>query len=164
MRRKKKGYLRHRSMFAFRFLGFGETTVHQMPPCHDLFAERPSFIRILSNRLAIFVVPTDIAQTSLLSDQANLSTRCLNENSDWKKKKKKKKFEYFLSSCHKSFQSFSIKIKRETIRTLIFFPLNLKIKNNILLCLSEIKFTLHDWKHTRFCKRRRNNYKRKFII
>lgn len=109
MRRKKKGYLRHRSMFAFRFLGFGETTVHQMPPCHDLFAERPSFIRILSNRLAIFVVPTDIAQTLLLSDQANLSTRCLNENSD-----------------------------------LIFFPLNLKIKNNILLCLSEIKFTLHD--------------------
>lgn len=90
MRRKKKGYLRHRSMFAFRFLGFGETTVHQMPPCHDLFAERPSFIRILSNRLAIFVVPTDIAQTSLLSDQANLSTRCLNENSEDERRKKKK--------------------------------------------------------------------------
>lgn len=95
-------------------------------------------------------------------------SQSLNEMFKWKfrrwKKKKKKKFEYFLSSCHKSFQSFSIKIKRETIRTLIFFPLNLKIKNNILLCLSEIKFTLHDWKHTRFCKRRRNNYKRKFII
>lgn len=95
MRRKKKGYLRHRSMFAFRFLGFGETTVHQMPPCHDLFAERPSFIRILSNRLAIFVVPTDIAQTSLLSDQANLSTRCLNENSEDERRKKKKKIRIF---------------------------------------------------------------------
>lgn len=95
MRRKKKGYLRHRSMFAFRFLGFGETTVHQMPPCHDLFAERPSFIRILSNRLAIFVVPTDIAQTLLLSDQANLSTRCLNENSEDERRKKKKKIRIF---------------------------------------------------------------------
>lgn len=82
-------------MFAFRFLGFGETTVHQMPPCHDLFAERPSFIRILSNRLAIFVVPTDIAQTSLLSDQANLSTRCLNENSEDERRKKKKKIRIF---------------------------------------------------------------------
>lgn len=75
MRRKKDGYLRHRSMFAFRFLGFGETTVHQMPLCHDLFAERSSFIRILSNRLAIFVVPADIAQTSLVSIRLRQSAR-----------------------------------------------------------------------------------------
>lgn len=43
------------------------------------------FIRILSNRLAIFVVPAGIAQTSQGIDLAKrICTRCLNENSEYR--------------------------------------------------------------------------------
>lgn len=78
------------------------------PPCHDLFAERSSFIRILSNRLAIFVVPTGIAQTSQGIDLAKrICTRF--RVSCVKKEKEKKNPNIFFYLIYKLSQSFSDK-------------------------------------------------------
>lgn len=89
------------------------------------------------------------ANIACIDPTETICTRCLNENS-----------EYFLSSC----DNLSNKLlnKNQTIHTLIFFLLNLKIKNNSLIELN-LKNSPRVIENTRFCKRRRNNYKRKFI-
>lgn len=120
-RRNKKGYLRHRSMFAFRFLGFGETTVYRMPPsrfvCGEIivYSHSPKSISNLccASRYCANIDPT----------KYRYGTKW-NENSEYRTYvrtyvKKKKKIRIFSFYRVTNFQSFSINSR--IFRTLIFF-------------------------------------------